>query len=133
MKKRIISIIVAILIIFLAIVIFFMYNLFGDDITKIDNINENEKRAIVSLMNLDDYYDEINLEKIAVPLTYRDIYYKVYFKCSTDIDIDNLGTSPNSDLDMYFDKIKDNQYICTISNMEEQVELLEEIRSTYSK
>lgn len=133
MKKIIISIIVAILIIFLAIVIFFMYNLFGDDITKIDNINENEKRAIVSLMNLDDYYDEINLEKIAVPLTYRDIYYKVYFKCSTDIDIDNLGTSPNSDLDMYFDKIKDNQYICTISNMEEQVELLEEIRSTYSK
>lgn len=133
MKKIIISIIVAILIIFLAIVIFFMYNLFGDDITKIDNINENEKRAIVSLMNLDDYYDEINLEKIAVPLTYRDIYYKVYFKCSTDIDIDNLGTSPNSDLDMYFDKIKDNKYICTISNMEEQVELLEEIRSTYSK
>ena len=133
MKKIIISIIVAILIIFLAIVIFFMYNLFGDDITKIDNINENEKRAIVSLMNLDDYYDEINLEKIGVPLTYRDIYYKVYFKCSTDIDIDNLGTSPNSDLDMYFDKIKDNQYICTISNMEEQVELLEEIRSTYSK
>lgn len=133
MKKIIISIIVAILIIFLAIVIFFMYNLFGDDITKIDNINENEKREIISLMNLDDYYDEINLEKIAVPLTYRDIYYKVYFKCSTDIDIDNLGTSPNSDLDMYFDKIKDNQYICTISNMEEQVELLEEIRSTYSK
>ena len=133
MKKIIISIIAVILIIFLAIVIFFMYNLFGDDITKIDNINENEKRAIVSLMNLDDYYDEINLEKIAVPLTYRDIYYKVYFKCSTDIDIDNLGTSPNSDLDMYFDKIKDNQYICTISNMEEQVELLEEIRSTYSK
>ena len=133
MKKIIISIIAVILIIFLAIVIFFMYNLFGDDITKINNINENEKREIISLMNLDEYYDEINLEKIAVPLTYRDIYYKVYFKCSTDIDIDNLGTSPNSDLDMYFDKIKDNQYICTISNMEEQVELLEEIRSTYSK
>ena len=35
------------------------------DITKIDNIKENEKREIVSLMNLDDFYDEINLEKIA--------------------------------------------------------------------
>ena len=39
MKKIIISIIAVILIIFLAIVILFMYNLFGDDITKIDNIN----------------------------------------------------------------------------------------------
>lgn len=133
MKKIIISIIAVILIIFLAIVIFFMYNLFGDDITKIDNINENEKREIISLMNLDDYYDEINLEKIAVPLTYRDIYYKVYFKCSTDIDIDNIETSPNSDLDLDFDKVKDNQYICTVSNMEEQVDLLEKIRTTYSK
>ena len=69
MKKIIISIITVILIIFLAIVISFMYNLFGDDITKIDNITENEKREIVSLMELDDYYDEINLEKITVPLT----------------------------------------------------------------
>lgn len=133
MKKIIISIIAVILIIFLVIAILFMYNLFGDDITKIDNITEKEKREIISLMELDDYYDKITLEKIAVPLTYRDIYYKVYFKCSTDIDIDNIGTSPNSDLDLYFDKIKDNQYICTISNMEEQVELLEEMRTTYSK
>ena len=76
MKKIIISIIAVILMIFLAIIIFFMYNLFGDDITKIDNINDNEKREIISLMNLDDYYDEINLEKIAVPLTYRDNYSK---------------------------------------------------------
>lgn len=133
MKKIIISIIAVILIIFLVIAILFMYNLFGDDITKIDNITEKEKREIISLMELDDYYDKITLEKIAVPLTYRDIYYKVYFKCSTDIDIDNIGTSQNSDLDLYFDKIKDNQYICTISNMEEQVELLEEMRTTYSK
>ena len=133
MKKIIISIIAVILIIFLVIAILFMYNLFGDDIIKIDNITEKEKREIISLMELDDYYDKITLEKIAVPLTYRDIYYKVYFKCSTDIDIDNIGTSPNSDLDLYFDKIKDNQYICTISNMEEQVELLEEMRTTYSK
>ena len=80
MKKIIISIIAVILIILLAIIIFFMYNLFGDDITKIDNIKDNEKREIISLMNLDDYYDEINLEKITVPLTYRDIYYKIYFK-----------------------------------------------------
>ena len=133
MKKIIISIITVILIIFLAIVISFMYNLFGDDITKIDNITENEKREIVSLMELDDYYDEINLEKITVPLTYRDIYYKIYFNCLTNIDIDNIESRPNSDLDLYFDKIKDNQYICTVSNMEEQVELLEEIRTKYSK
>ena len=52
MKKIIISIIAVILIIFLAIVILFMYNLFGDDITKIDNINENEKREIISLLRL---------------------------------------------------------------------------------
>ena len=133
MKKIIISIITVILIIFLAIVISFMYNLFGDDITKIDNITENEKREIVSLMELDDYYDEINLEKITVPLTYRDIYYKIYFNCFTNIDIDNIESRPNSDLDLYFDKIKDNQYICTVSNMEEQVELLEEIMTKYSK
>ena len=134
MKKiiiSIISIIAIVLIIFLAIVIFFMYHLFGDDITKIDNITENEKREMISLMNLDDYYDEISLEKIAVPLTYRDIYYKIYFKCSTDIDIDNIETNPNSDLDLDFVKIKDNQYICTVSNMEKQVDLLEEIRAIY--
>ena len=133
MKKIIISIIVAILIIFLAIVIFFMYNLFGDDITKINNINENEKREIISLMNLDEYYDEINLEKIAVPLTYRDIYYKIYFNCSSNIDINNIKSNSNSDIDLYFDKIKDNQYICTVSNMEKQIDILEEIRNNYSK
>lgn len=133
MKKIIISIIAVILIIFLAIVIFFMYNLFGDDITKIDNINENEKREIISLMNLDDYYDEINLEKIAVPLTYRDIYYKIYFNCTTDIDIDNIKSNSNSDIDLYFDKTKDGQYTCTVSNMEKEVDILEEIRTNYSK
>lgn len=133
MKKIIISIIAVILIIFLAIVIFFMYNLFGDDITKIDNINENEKREIISLMNLDDYYDEINLEKIAVPLTYRDIYYKIYFNCSSNIDINNIKSNSNSDIDLYFDRIKDDQYICTVSNMEKQIDILEEIRNNYSK
>lgn len=133
MKKIIISIITVILIIFLAIVIFFMYNLFGDDITKIDNINENEKREIISLMNLDDYYDEINLEKIAVPLTYRDIYYKIYFNCTTDIDITNIKSKSNSDIDLYFDKINDDQYICTVSNMEKQIDILEKIRTNYSK
>ena len=132
-KKIIISIIAVILIIFLAIVIFFMYNLFGDDITKINNINENEKREIISLMNLDEYYDEINLEKIAVPLTYRDIYYKIYFNCSSNIDINNIKSNSNSDIDLYFDKIKDNQYICTVSNMEKQIDILEEIRNNYSK
>lgn len=134
MKKIIISIIAVILIIFLAIVIFFMYNLFGDDITKINNINENEKSEIISLMNLDDYYDEINLEKIAVPLTYRDIYYKIYFNCSSNIDIDNIKSNSNSDIDLYFNKIKDNQYICTISNItDKQIDILEEIRNNYSK
>ena len=132
MKKIIISIIAVILIIFLAIIIFFMYNLFGDDITKIDNIKDNEKREIVSLMNLDDYYDEINLEKIAVPLTYRDIYYKIYFNCTTDIDIDNIKSNSNSDIDLYFDKTKDGQYTCTVSNMEKEVDILEEIRTNYS-
>ena len=133
MKKIIISIIAVILIIFLSIVIFFMYNLFGDDITKIDNIKKNEKREIISLMNLDDYYDEISLEKIAVPLTYRDIYYKIYFNCSSNIDIDNIKSKSNSDIDLYFDKIKDDKYICTVSNMEKEVDILEEIRTNYSK
>lgn len=133
MKKIIISIIAVILIIFLAIIIFFMYNLFGDDITKIDNIKDNEKREIISLMNLDDYYDEINLEKITVPLTYRDIYYKIYFNCTTDIDIDNIKSKSNSDIDLYFDKTKDGQYTCTVSNMEKEVDILEEIRTNYSK
>lgn len=133
MKKIIISIIAVILIIFLAIVIFFMYNLFGDDITKIDNIKDDEKREIISLMNLDDYYYEINLEKITVPLTYRDIYYKIYFNCSSNIDIDNIKSKSNSDIDLYFDKIKDDKYICTVSNMEKEVDILEEIRTNYSK
>lgn len=133
MKKIIISIIAVILIILLAIIIFFMYNLFGDDITKIDNIKDNEKREIISLMNLDDYYDEINLEKITVPLTYRDIYYKIYFNCTTDIDIDNIKSKSNSDIDLYFDKTKDGQYTCTVSNMEKEVDILEEIRTNYSK
>lgn len=134
MKKIIISIIAVILIIFLSIVIFFMYNLFGDDITKIDNITENEKREIISLMNLDDYYDEISLEKIAVPLTYRDIYYKIYFNCSSNIDIDNIKSKSNSDIDLYFDKTKNDQYICTVSNIiDKQINILEEIRTNYSK
>lgn len=134
MKKIIISIIAVILIIFLSIVIFFMYNLFGDDITKIDNITENEKREIISLMNLDDYYDEISLEKIAVPLTYRDIYYKIYFNCSSNIDINNIKSNSNSDIDLYFNKIKDNQYICTVSNIiDKQIDILEKIRNNYSK
>ena len=61
MKKIIIPIITVILIIFLVIVIFFIYNLLGDDITKINNVTENEKREIISLMKLDDYCNEISL------------------------------------------------------------------------
>ena len=92
-----------------------------------------QQREIISLMNLDDYYDEINLEKIAVPLTYRDIYYKIYFNCSSNIDINNIKSNSNSDIDLYFDRIKDDQYICTVSNMEKQIDILEEIRNNYSK
>ena len=131
MKKIIIPIITVILIIFLVIVIFFIYNLLGDDITKINNVTENEKREIISLMKLDDYCNEISLEKITVPLTYRDIYYKIYFSCSTNIDIDNIESDQKYDLN--FDKIKDNQYICTVSYMEKQIDILERIRGKYSK
>lgn len=131
MKKIIIPIIIVILIIFLVIVMFFLYNLLGDDLTKINNITENEKIEIVSIMKLDDYYNEINLEKITVPLTYRDIYYKIYISCSTNIDIDNIASDQNYDLN--FDKIKDNKYICTVSNMGKQIDILEKIRAKYSK
>lgn len=128
MKKIGISMIEIILIIFLLIIIFFMYNLFGDDITKLNDINEDEKREIISLLNLDEFYNEIHLEKIEVPLTYKDIYYKIYFNSSTNIDIDNIKS--NSDLN--FDKINDTQYSCTVSNMGKNIDILEEIRNTYS-
>ena len=131
MKKIGISTIEIILIIFILIILLFMYNLFGDDITKLKDINENEKREIISLLNLDEFYDEINLEKIEVPLTYKDIYYKIYFNSSTNIDIDNIKA--NSDLYLNFDKIKDTQYSCTVSNMGKNIDILEEIRTTYSK
>ena len=48
MKKIGISTIEIILIILILIIILFMYNLFGDDITKLNDINENEKREIIS-------------------------------------------------------------------------------------
>lgn len=125
MKKIILLIIIIALIIFLT----FIYTIFENNLTKINNIKENEKKEIISLMILDDYYDEINLEKMEIPKTHKDIYYKIYFSTSIDINITNIKS--NSDLYLKFDKINDNQYSCTISNMGKSINMLEEIRNNY--
>ena len=82
-------------------------------------------------MNLDDLDCEIRQKKMEIPNTYKDIYYKIYFKLSEDENIDNI----KSDSDIYtnFVKLDNDNYSCTISNMGKNIELLEEIRKTYEK
>lgn len=131
MKKIILCTVLAILILFVLIIGYFLYNAFGNTVISLNNITDVEKQNIINLMNLDDLDCEINLEKIEIPNTYKDIYYKIYFKLSEDKNIDNI----KSDSDIYtnFVKLDNHKYSCTISNMGKNIELLEEIRNTYEK
>ena len=131
MKKIILYTIIIILILFFLVIGYFLYVLFGNTFINLNNITDIEKQSIISLMNLDDLDCEISLEKMEIPNTYKDIYYKIYFKLSEDKNMDNI----KSDSDIYtnFVKLDNDNYSCTISNMGKNIELLEEIRKTYEK
>ena len=131
MKKIILYTIIIILILFFLVIGYFLYVLFGNTFINLNNITDIEKQSIISLMNLDDLDCEISLEKMEIPNTYKDIYYKIYFKLSEDKNMDNI----KSDSDIYtnFVKLDNDKYSCTISNMGKNIELLEEIRKTYEK
>lgn len=47
--------------------------------------------------------------------------------------VENIILNQNSDLNITFSKIKYNQYVYTISNKGKQVDILEEMRTNYSK
>ena len=131
MKKIILYTIITILILFFLVIGYFLYVLFGNTVISLNNITDIEKQSIINLMNLDDLDCEISLEKMEIPNTYKDIYYKIYFKLSEDENMDII----KSDSDIYtnFVKLDNDNYSCTISNMGKNIELLEEIRKTYEK
>lgn len=131
MKKIILYTIITILILFFLVIGYFLYVLFGNTVINLNNITDIEKQNIINLMNLDDLDCEISLEKMEIPNTYKDIYYKIYFELSEDKNMDNI----KSDSDIYtnFVKLDNDKYSCTISNMGKNIELLEEIRKTYEK
>lgn len=111
--------------------IWIMYNLIGTNNVSLKDITEDEKNQIIQILNLEIESDNIEFEKISVPKTYKDIYYTIYFYTSNDENIDN--TKQNSNLDKDFEKIGNNKYNCTISNMGKSIEVLEQIRSKYKK
>lgn len=111
--------------------IWIMYNLIGTNNVSLKDITEDEKNQIIQILNLEIESDNIEFEKISVPKTYKDIYYTIYFYTSNDENIDN--TKQNSNLDTDFEKIGNNKYSCTISNMGKSIEVLEKIRSKYKK
>lgn len=129
--KKIICTFLVILAILICIVGYFLYDILGYITINISNIDDTEKEEIISIIGLDDLYDEINLEKIIVPKVYKDIYYKIYFNMPNDSAMNDINLNTNFYNDL--DKLSDNKYSCTVSKYGKSIDILEKIIDKYEK
>lgn len=89
---------------------------------SLKNIEEQEKQEIIELMELQEISEHIDLEKIRVPLVYKDIYYRIYFYVAdSSIEITNNSIH----------KLGNNRYFYIISDKGRTIKLLENIIDKY--
>ncbi len=89
---------------------------------SLKNIEEQEKQEIIELIELQEISEHIDLEKIRVPLVYKDIYYRIYFYI-TDNTIELTNNSIHN--------VGNSRYYCMISDKGRTIKLLENIIDKY--
>lgn len=118
-------------------ILYSSYILFGTNSINLKEITSSEKEEILNAIGLNNMSDNIELEKIETPKTYKDKYYVLYFSMSLNNNKDTLKNKKIDNLDIEFSPIeeKDNilKYRCTISNMGKNIKVLEQIMDKYSK
>lgn len=97
MKKSIKVFIIFIIILVVLGLLYLFYNLLGTNNISLKEITSNEKEKILKIINLNNIKDNVELEKLETPKTYKDIYYTLYFSINSEnedilnnIEIDNL-------------------------------------------
>ena len=79
MKKVVIISILSVFIFILITMGMFFCQLLGNNVVSLKTISNEDKKIIIDLMSLSDVSNNIRIEKIEIPKTYKDKYYKVYF------------------------------------------------------
>ena len=119
MKKVVIISILSVFIFILITMGMFFCQLIGNNVVSLKTISNEDKKIIIDLMSLSDVSNNIRIEKIETPKTYKDKYYKVYFEIDKDqAKIKNTSTI-NNNICTDFEEIKTRKdivkYCCTIS------------------
>ena len=134
MRKFITITIIAIIVVFCINISIFLNMLFGNNVVCLKKISEEDKTIIINVMNLSKVSDNIKLEKIETPKTYKDKYYKIYFEIDKNQTIiDNKSTINNyiyTDFKKIKTKMRTAKYSCTISTIGSN-EALDEIMDKY--
>lgn len=125
--KKVIGITIAILIILFIIGNIIFFNIFGNNKYDLKNISDNQKKEIIELLNCTEISNDIILNEMQVPKSYRDIYYQIYFETNNE-DIKKYVIAS----DIYgrdLEELKNNNYCCAIYREDDKsIEILEEIR-----
>ena len=125
--KKVIGITIAILIILFIIGNIIFFNIFGNNKYDLKNISDNQKKEIIELLNCTEISNDIILNEMQVPKSYRDIYYQIYFETNNE-DIKKYVIAS----DIYgrdLEELKNNNYCCAIYREDDKsIETLEEIR-----
>lgn len=131
MGDKVVTIIVSIIVVLIIIcgtplaLLFFMTS--SNDVVDFNNVEEDTRNKIIGLIELEELSNDIKLIKAERPNVYRDIFYKIYFSLDNN---DNILENAKND-DIYgrdFEKVKNNQYCCTIYRLDDnQIDLLENL------
>ena len=125
--KKVIYIVIAILIILFVICNIIFFNIFGNNKYDLKNISDSQKKEIIELLNCTEISNDIILNEMQVPKSYRDIYYQIYFETNNE-DIKKYIISS----DIYgrdLKELKNNNYCCTIYRKDDKsIDILEVIR-----
>ena len=134
MKKVLKNTVVFIIILVALGMLILLYNLLGNNSINLKEITSSEKEEILKMLNLNNSDNNIELEKLESPKTYKDKYYIIYF--STDLDDKDVLNNKTNNLYREFIKTKEKnnivKYRCTISNMGKSIKILEQIVDKYS-
>ena len=125
--KKVIGITIAILIILFIIGNIIFFNIFGYNKYDLKNISDNQKKEIIELLNCTEISNDIILNEMQVPKSYRDIYYQIYFETNNKDIKRYVITSDIYGRDLK--ELKNNNYCCAIYREDDKsIEILEEIR-----
>ena len=126
--KKVIKVLIYTIITVFIVFYIFIFCYFGNSKNvDLKSINDTTKEEIISLLNLQDIENNIELIKLEKPSTYRDIYYKIYFSCDENIEnIENLEKHDSYEIELAKDET--NSYVCTIYKINgNSIELLENL------